>query len=195
MITSRTRAVHGETRDSRKHTSINGFPEPWRCAPSAARFLNLGSPMVERADGWMVAAACSEGPRAQRPFVRLPRAYRQEMLHFALVAAASSAFFVALAMLLRPLPSRSLAAHGRLPASSSTRAAALEARLALATDAPPPPRLRRRPAPQRSEVAVAAMAADPIPAASPVRRRNVFSRFFRGMLARTAPTVKADPVE
>ena len=144
----------------------------------------------------MVAAACSEGPRAKTTGARLPRAYRQDMLHFALVAAASSAFFVALAILLRPVPSRSLAARVVLPAPPSGRVAARDARLAPAADAPQPSRVRRRTvAPAGYQTGAADMAADRSTPEQPARRRNVLSRFFRGMLGRPSPSVKADPVE
>ena len=152
-----------------------------------------GPRMVNRADGWMVAAPCSEGPRPEATFATLPPAYRQELLRFALVAAASSAFFVTLALLLRPLPSRNLAAHAVLPVSPSPRAAAFNARMSVTTDAALRPSLRRRAPHTRYEPATVEVIAS---AAPPTRRSNVLTRMFRGILFRPASSgLKAAPVE
>jgi hypothetical protein len=158
--------------------------------------------MEDRAHDWMVAAACSQGPRPEPVFATLPRAYRADMLRLALVAAASSAFFVTLAILLRPLPSRSLAAHAMLPDPSASRAAALDARMVFATDVPAPPRLRRqRTAHARYELAAIPAVEDADApgslSARPPRRGNVLTRFFRGILGRPAPplNLKTDPID
>jgi hypothetical protein len=144
----------------------------------------------------MSAASCCEGPRPAATFADLPRAHRDELLNFALVAAVSSAFFVTLAILARPLPSRSLAARGVLPEPSPARAAALDARLNATGSGPVPTTASRSRSSLRYELAsFRATSASAAPASRRMRRGNAFSRFLRGILGRPAspPALKTDP--
>lgn len=145
----------------------------------------------------MAAASCCEGPRPAATFADLPRAHRDELLNFALVAAVSSAFFVTMAILMRPLPSRSLAARVDLPESSPSRAVALD----TSRDGTPPeptavaaPRSRAA-RPRYQLTAFQSPAASGAPATRRPRRGSVFSRFLRGILGRPspAPALKSDP--
>ncbi len=151
--------------------------------------------MSDQARDWMTAASCTEGPRPSVTFSDLPRRYRGEMVRFAIVAAASSAYFVTLVILSRPLPSRSLLNDAALPGGVASRPILLDARL---TDLPAPvarvraPRLRR-------PVALVALR-EPPPAIDTVpdeveapRRRNVFSRFFRGVFHVQSASTKSNP--
>jgi hypothetical protein len=146
----------------------------------------------------MAAASCCEGPRPAATFADLPRAHREELLNFALVAAVSSAFFVTLAILMRPLPSRSLAARVDLPGSSPSRAAALDTRADGTMPDPAAAAAATRSRGPRARYELAALqapAASGAPAVRRARRGNAFSRFLRGILGRPspAPTLKTDP--
>ena len=147
--------------------------------------------MSTEARDWMTAVACAEGPRPTVTFTDLPRQHRGEMLRFALVAAVSTAFFVTVGVLAQPLSSRSLAAAAALPDSSLSRAALLETRVAAEPPLFTPERLRR-PAPRPGTGVRTVTVEEPRPSQTlqsrdRSRRRNVFSRFFHGML-RTVTT-------
>lgn len=166
------------------------------CA-ATARFLKVSSHMASRAQDWMAAASCCEGPRPAATFADLPRAHRDEFLNFALVAAVSSAFFITLAIVIRPLPSRSLASRGVLPEPSPARASTLDTWSNAGTpDAGAAATQRARGALPRYELAgLRSHPASAAPALRGARRGNVFSRFLRGIIGRPSPTatLKTDP--
>jgi len=66
--------------------------------------------MADLAGNWLTAAACSTGPRPAATFAELPRQHQDEVVRLGFAAAAAVAYFVTLAVLARPIPSRSLAA-------------------------------------------------------------------------------------
>jgi hypothetical protein len=155
----------------------------------------------------MTGAACAEGPAPVVTFLDLPRHHRNEVLRFALVGAASTAYFVAVAILAAPLPSRSLAANAALPHPGIARSSALEATFTPpAIDVPPvrPRAIRARPLgalaalrePAGDPAPVPALAAlrdpagdpsgDPAPTPAPPRR-NAVSRFFHGVFHSLQP--------
>ena len=143
--------------------------------------------MAHGAHDWLAAAACAEGPRLEVTFADLPRQHRGELVRFVAVAAASVTYFVTLAMLGAPLPSRSLAAGAALPHAGPSRAPVLEARLAQAAVEPAP--LRPRSSAARPAVRLAALR-EPVggpPSLKSSPRRNPFSRFFRGVLRTVTP--------
>lgn len=139
---------------------------------------------------WMAAAACAEMPRAAVRFADLPVRQQRDLVRAGLAAGATSAWLVALGIVASPLPSRSFAAHAVLPGAAATRPpVVLEARAAaVMPETMAPLRLLPRPRPQLalaqaswSEPLAAATGASVDPP-QPPRRRNVFSRFFRGVL-------------
>jgi hypothetical protein len=143
--------------------------------------------MKNHVHDWMAGAACAEGPAPVVTFLDLPRHHRNEVLRFALIGAASTAYFVAVAILAAPLPSRSLAANVALPHPGITRAPAFAAPLT-----PPAVAIRSvrpRVARARPDVALAALrdpATDPAPVPAPPRR-NALSRFFHGVFHSLQP--------
>jgi hypothetical protein len=157
--------------------------------------------MQDRAEDWIAAARCHAGPRIEATFADLPDAHQDEMVRFGLLAAASSAFFIALGMMLTPLPSRSLTSFAALPHPVPMRAPLLETRLASTTETIPAAPARPRSVRLRPSFELAALQA-PIatrPTAAPAReerRRNVFSRFFRSLVRRNnnpqPVSIKAD---
>jgi hypothetical protein len=140
--------------------------------------------MSDPANTWIDAASCCEGPRPAASYADLPREHRAELLRFTAIAAGASAFFVALLVLVRPLPSRNLAAHVSLPEPPPLRAVSI-APEQMMVDAPRP---LRRPARARAAYRLAAVE-ETVAAPEPPRRRNVFSRFLRTL----ARTVQASP--
>jgi hypothetical protein len=139
---------------------------------------------------WIGAAQCCEGPRPVASFGDLPRAHQHEMLRFVAVAAASSAFFVTLWILSRPIPSRSLVAHAALPQPLPAQPLAIDLRPAAPIETAPrrparEPRLRASYQLVSAGQAIDARAARS--AAAPERRRNVFSRFFRTIIRTVQP--------
>jgi hypothetical protein len=149
----------------------------------------------------MVAASCQQGPTPAATFGDLPRAYRDDLLRFALVAAASSAFFITLAIVMRPLPSRSMAGEVSLPEPLPPRSNRMDARL---QSNPPGPQvvraLRPRAARPRYELATFEEPAVDVRRAAPARpgrRGNAFTRLLRNILGRPAPatTLKTDPTD
>src|SRR5437764_875341 len=156
--------------------------------------------MLCQAGDWMAAVACAQAPRRAVTFADLPPQYRRDLLRISLASSVTSAIFVALAILAHPLPSRSFVSASAAPnavvAPAPLRSAVPS--LAAAVALPRPSRAAAmRP---RAAIQVAALrevqAAAPPPSAEPPRpdrRRNVFSRFFRGVLRGFQPAVvKAD---
>ena len=139
--------------------------------------------MDNPANDWMAAARCCEGPPQNTRFTDLPRAHQLDLLHLGAVAAGSCVFFVALFVLARPLPSRSLAMHVRLPEPPPLRVVSI----AL----PPPvvnlPRPMRREPRIRSGYQLVSVQPAVEEAPPTGRRRNIFSRFFR-TIARSVQT-------
>jgi hypothetical protein len=137
---------------------------------------------------WMAAAACTEGPRPEVTFADLPQQHQSEVVRLALVAAATVAYFVTAVTLAPPLSSRSLAAPAPLPVPARSRPVAPEGRT---IDSSPAPRPLRKPTVQSRDGAQAVDSRDAPPDASAARltasRRNIFSRFFRGLLRGVAP--------
>lgn len=150
--------------------------------------------MASRDRDWIDAASCREGPRPPAAFADLPRRHQHEMLRFAFAAVLSSAFFISLGVLGRPLPSRSLAAPVVL---ADAAALARPAWLGASQSAPGRPRPRLGPAVRRPQVELTSLreaapdGARTVPDA-PKARRNVFSRFFSGVL-RTVSTAAPKP--
>src|SRR3954465_15704282 len=101
--------------------------------------------MTDRQQGWLTAASCHEGPAPTARFADLPHEHQNEIVRVGLLAAASTAFFIGVGMILTPLPSRNLASHAVLPHAMPVRPAVLEARLTVpAADVAPPRALRGR---------------------------------------------------
>src|SRR5262249_22428267 len=100
--------------------------------------------MPERAGDWLMAAACCEGPQPAGTFSDLPRKHQGEMVRFAGVAAASSAYFITLWILAQPIASRSLLTPTTLPSAPAARSALLDARLTVPVEAPSPRPQRAR---------------------------------------------------
>ncbi len=154
--------------------------------------------MANEARDWMTAASCAEGPPPSVRFADLPRQDQGEVLRVALVAAASTAYFITLAILARPLASRSLQGDAALPHPGMARSPILDAR--LVDDPVPPAGDRTRLARPRAGLELTSLR-EPVadePASAPIadtppRRRNVFSRFFRGVLHGFQPPAKTDP--
>jgi hypothetical protein len=144
--------------------------------------------MAEGTCDWMTAAACSEGPRLEVTFADLPEHHQSEIVRLVLVAAATTAYFVAAMAFGQPLASRNLTASARLPAPGQPRPVVIEVR---AADTPPPPRASKRHTVQPSDAVEVVAFRDAGPDAPPARpaspRRNVFSRFFRGLLRSVGP--------
>jgi len=149
--------------------------------------------MADLAGNWLTAAACSTAPRPQpaATFGELPQQHQDEVVRLGFAAAAAVAYFVTLAVLARPIPSRSLAAHTMLPNGLPQRSALLATRTVPARVAPSPltPVISDvRPAVQlpaaREQVANAAAPVDSATRddrPTPAVRRNPVSRFFRGI--------------
>jgi hypothetical protein len=158
-----------------------------------AHFVKDPRAMTDQARDWMVAASCCEGPRPAVTFSDLPRAHRDELLRFALVAAASSAFFITVALVMRPLPSRSLTTAAALPHHVPPRGMLLEARDSAAP-IPAPQRLRARVVRARVVEEVADESTSPALSQLSGRRGNVFTRLLRGVFRRPAAAgaLKAD---
>jgi len=157
--------------------------------------------MASHAQDWIVAASCCEGPRPTATFADMPRKHKSELLRFAFVAALSATFFATLAILARPIPSRSFAANVALPNPVLPRPELRQATLVASIDAPSPRplrthSLRTRPSHARAGFQVASLReapADDVKAGYiPVtqeRRSNVFSRFFRTVFRGTPSAV------
>jgi hypothetical protein len=152
--------------------------------------------MAETSADWLAGASCYNAPEARRGPGHLPVEYRAEIARLGLVAAASSAFFIAAPLLLAPLPSRALA--GAVPlAHAGFTAPPVIVRAALVSTPPVVAgrNLRRLP----TTIVTARMEAVRFatPAPPPERRRNVFSRFFRSFIRRPAQPVivKADAID
>jgi hypothetical protein len=139
--------------------------------------------MAEGARDWLVAAACCE-ERPAATFADLPRHHQDELVRVGFIAAASVAYFITLAILTLPIPSRNLATAVTLPAATAPRSTLLEALLLEAASARVVPAPAARP---RATVALAAEGdsianpAPPAAAAPRPERRNPVSRFFRGV--------------
>ena len=139
--------------------------------------------MAEGARVWLVAAACCE-ERPAATFADLPRHHQDDLVRVGFIAAMSIAYFITLAILARPIPSRNLATPVALLAATAPRSTLLERRSVEAAAA------RVVPAPAARPRATVALAAEGDPIASPARRaadaprperRNPVSRFFRGV--------------
>jgi hypothetical protein len=152
--------------------------------------------MANQAQHVLVSASGGERPRSAATFADLPAAHRDELIKFALVAAGWSAFLITLALLARPLPSRSLSPAAALPHGTTPPGDALvAARVQPAVDLRPSQSLRRRSvdAPRASYQAVSVEEDDAVPAPAQ-RRGHAVTRFFRTVFRWTAqpPTAKAD---
>lgn len=147
--------------------------------------------MAGPARDWIGAASYCEGPRPVATFADLPRKQQHEMLRFVFAAALSTTYFIALALLARPLHSRSLVGHTALPDATIERAAMLDMRPVASFD-PPRRSLRDHGVKRRATLQLASLSeplvddrptVDDSPTVSdsprPERRRNIFSRFFR----------------
>ena len=133
--------------------------------------------MADLAGDWLTAAACSTGPRPAATFSELPQQHQDEVVRLGFAAAAAITYFVTLAILARPIPSRSLAANAILPNGALQRSALLEG----------PPAAVTLSLPSRTAALPDARPAVELPAArepdrpTPAVRRNPVSRFFRGI--------------
>jgi hypothetical protein len=158
--------------------------------------------MSTQAQDWMLAASYCEGPRPAVGFGDLPRQHQSAMLRLGLVAAASTAYFIALGVLAQPIPSRSLPLDAALPAALAARPALLDARLEMPVVTPSTrPSWRHRTVRQHDTLEVVALQVptgdadrqtnDP----RPERRRNIFSRIFRGVWrSAQAPAARVAPL-
>jgi hypothetical protein len=147
----------------------------------------------------MAAASCSEGARAATTFTDLPRQQQREMMRLALVATVSTAYFITLAVLARPLPSRNLVSTAELPDPAAPRTVLLEA------DSAPVVTLTRRPVRTRTsrprasvvlaayEEPIAGNEARPAAPLRAQRRGNVFSRFLRTVFRGQPPAFNVEP--
>jgi hypothetical protein len=106
------------------------------------------------------------------------------LLQVGALAIGSSAFFLALFVLLRPLPSRSLATHVPVPDRPQPRGITLASAAPPTTDAPRP---LRRPARTRVTYQLASVEASAAAPSATERRRNVLSRFFRTLARSVQP--------
>jgi hypothetical protein len=117
------------------------------------------------------------------------------MVRLAIVAAASSAYFITLMILSRPLPSRSLLNDAATPKGIGSRPILVDARLTATT--PPArvraPRLRRPVELAALQEPPTAIDATPDEVEAP-RRRNVFSRFLRGVFHVQSASTKPTPI-
>jgi hypothetical protein len=156
--------------------------------------------MSDRARDWLVAAACCEGPRPAATFADLPRQHQRQIVRIAAATAAAAAYFIVLAIHVRPVPSRSLLTAAALPNTPPVpRPALLDARPIAAIDPPSsqPGAARAARASGLYELAaVGKPSADDRATGTTARqerRGNVFSRFFRGVRRSLQPAaVKAD---
>jgi hypothetical protein len=155
--------------------------------------------MASDARDWIGAAPRCEGSWPAATFTDLPRKSQWELMRLAFAATLSTAYFVAAAVLARPLPSRSLAAHIILPEATVVPAAlpdvSLDASVSLEASVVAPsqlPMLERamRQGPTMKLASLHKPLADdsPMVPAPPrsERRRNIFSRFFRGVFHGTS---------
>ena len=160
----------------------------------------------------MAAVACAQPPRRTVTFADLPPQHQREVVRVSLAAAATSALFITLAIVTRPIPSRSFVATGTVPyfivTPQPVRIVTAPAAAAVASLAVPDAFTAHNPggmAPlrvstvrPRDGVLLASLRESPDITRSESspdrkRRRNVFSRFFRGMLRGFQPAaVKAD---
>jgi hypothetical protein len=148
--------------------------------------------MGERTGDWLTAAACSAGPRPAATFADLPRQHQDEVVRLGFTAAAAVAYFVTLGILARPIPSRSLQAHTVLPAAAAPR---FELPVWQRVDAVgaarplPSPGVRPRAASELATAQTPAATAErrAVDAPPPQPRRNMFSRFFRGVWRSVTP--------
>jgi hypothetical protein len=145
--------------------------------------------MADRVGDWLVAAACREGPQPRATFADLPQQHKREFVRFAIVAAASTASFIALWALSQPIRGRNLRSDATLPHGAAARSPLLEARLAAPIEVPSPAPLRPRATRPRATVQLASLREPVVGGAAPQeRRRNVFSRFFRGVWRTIQPS-------
>lgn len=156
--------------------------------------------MASDARDWIGVASCCQGPRPAATFADLPRKHQWEMLRFALAATLSIAYFVGAGILVRPLPSRSLAAQVFLPEASVARVASPEMGSVSSINAPSPRPLVER-AVRPSAALPLALPREPLVDVSqavqvtprPERRRNIVSRLLRSAFrGASAVAFKAD---
>ena len=167
--------------------------------------------MASRARDWIGAASCCEGPRPAATFADLPRAHQHEMVRFAMAAVLSTAFFLAVGILTRALPSRSLAARVGVLDPSTAHPVLMDMRQASTFEPRPMRQTRERPArrlteppadqpladqPEADEPAayqpVAYQAPPTTEPAVPERKKNIFSRIFHGVF-RTGAAASPKP--
>src|SRR5262245_9989311 len=141
--------------------------------------------MADRDTDWLVAAAYRQEPQARVTFSDLPRQHQRELVRFAIVAAASTASFIALWALSQPIRSRNLRSDATLPHATTARSPLLEARLTPPIEARSTTPLRPPVVRPRAAIQLAAFREPDTEsnrrvgsAAPPERRRNAFSRFF-----------------
>ncbi len=145
--------------------------------------------MRDRTSEWIVAASCCEGPAPHATFADLPREHQREMMRFAVTAAASTAFFIAVAIIARPLPSRSMAAGATLPTLTAPRD--LLPRHPPLRE-PPPRELRASVRYQLASVhsTRSRLERRVVIAERQEQRRNLFSRFFRSVIRSFQPDAR-----
>jgi hypothetical protein len=145
--------------------------------------------MASTAHDWMGATYCCEEPRPSTTFADMPPAYRREMLFDVFACAVSMAFVAIFAILARPLPSRSFLTQVVLPSSGISRPALLDSRPLGQVEQPAVRRIRERTLPAPAVVqAVSLIEAVPV---QEKPRRNVFSRFVRGVLHKLQPAAES----
>jgi hypothetical protein len=149
--------------------------------------------MSVKAGDWLTAAACCTEQQTTATFADLPRHHQDEMVRLGFVAVTSIVYFVTLAVLTQPIPSRSLVRHSTLPIAPPVRPALLDARLD-AIGAPPLRSPRPRAAAELVDARGPVREADRPSAAPPrpERRGNIIGRFFRGIFRPPPASAKAE---
>ena len=89
-----------------------------------AQFVKRTAGMSARAVDWLNAAACFSGPQPPATFADLPKQHQDDMLRLGFVAVMAVAYFVTLAIMTQPIPSRSLVAPSTLPIAPPSLSAA-----------------------------------------------------------------------
>jgi hypothetical protein len=171
-------------QDAQRATGANALPDQPDSGPHVrhtvggglARFVNIAGRMAESVQGWLVAAACCE-ERPAATFADLSPQLQDARVRVVFITGASLAYFITLAILARPIPSRAFVTTATLLAATSSRSPLLERRSFDAIDAASP---RELPAPAAVRDPIADAARRAVSAPRPERRNGV-SRFFRGV--------------
>jgi len=139
--------------------------------------------MKPRAEDWLTAACCAEVRRPRVTFADLPQHHKGELARLAGAGAASMAGFVALVLLAAPLPSRDLLGRAPLVRIGTARSPVLDTYFTRPrVDSPLGPSPSPAARPRDVAMSTGARERTDEPATQAPRRRNVFSRLFRGVV-------------